>query len=46
MGLERNRNLSDTISLTREPLDILYKLLQQRAAPEVDIEYSDSNPLN
>ena len=46
MGLERNRNLRDTTSSTREPSDILYKLLQQQAAPEVDIEYFDGNPLN
>ena len=45
MGLKRNRNLSDTTSSTREPTDILCKLLQQ-AAPEVDIEYFDGNPLN
>ena len=30
MGLERNRNLSDTTSSTREPTDILCKLLQQQ----------------
>ena len=46
MGLERNINLRDTTSSTREPSDILYKLLQQQAAPEVDIEYFDGNPLN
>ena len=46
MGLERNRNLSDTTSSSREPTDILCKLLQQQAAPEVDIEYFDDNPLN
>ena len=46
MGLERNRNLRDTTSSTREPSDILYKLLQQQAAPEVDIEYFDGNPTN
>ena len=46
MGLERNRNLSDTTSSTREPSDILYKLLQQQAASEVDIECFGSNPLN
>ena len=46
MRLERNRNLRDTTSSTREPSDILYKLLQQQAAPEVDIEYFDGNPLN
>ena len=46
VGLERNRNLRDTTSSTREPSDILYKLLQQQAAPEVDTEYFDGNPLN
>ena len=46
MELERNRNLRDTTSLTREPSDILYKLLQQQAVPEVDIEYLNGNPLN
>ena len=46
MGLERNRNLSETTSSTREPTDILCKLLQQQAAPEVDIEYFDDNPWN
>ena len=46
MGLERNRNLKDTTSSTRETSDILYKLLQQQAALEVDIEYFDGNPLN
>ena len=46
MGLERNRNLRDTTSSTREPSDILYKLLQQQAAPEVDIEYFNGNSLN
>ena len=46
MGLERNRNLRDTTSSTREPSDTLYKFFQQQAAPEVDIEYFDGNPLN
>ena len=46
MELERNRNLRDTTSLTREPSNILYKLLQQQAVPEVDIEYLDGNPSN
>ena len=46
MGLERNRNLRDTTSSTRETSDILYKLLQQQAALEVDIEYFNGNPLN
>ena len=46
MGLERSRNLSDTTSSTREPTDILCKLLQQQAAPEVDIECFDGNSLN
>ena len=36
MGLERNENLRNTTSSTREPSDILCKLLQQQAAPEVD----------
>ena len=39
MGLRRNTNLRDTTRSTREPSDLLYKLLQQQAAPEVDIEY-------
>ena len=46
MGLEWNRNLKDTTSSTRKPSDILYKLLQQQAAPEADMEYFDGNPLN
>ena len=46
MGLKRNRNLRNTASSTREPSDILYKLFKQQAAPEVDIEYFDGNPLN
>ena len=46
MGLERKRNLKDTISSTREPSDIFCKLLQQEAAPEVDIKHFHGNPLN
>ena len=44
MRLERNRNLIDTTSSTREPSDIRCKLLQQQAAtPKADIS---GNPLN
>ena len=44
MRLERNRNLIDTTSSTREPSDIRCKLLQQQAAtPKIDIS---GNPLN
>ena len=46
MGLGRNTNLRDTTRSTREPSDLLYKLLQQQAAPEVDTEYFDGNSLN
>ena len=46
MGLERKRNLRYTTGPTREPSDILYKLLQQQVLSEVYIEYFDGNPLN
>ena len=38
-------NTSNT-SLTRERTETLCKFLKQQAAPEVDIEYFDGNPLN
>ena len=38
--------MSDTTSSTRKPSDILCKLLQQQAAPELDIKYFDGKPLN
>ena len=40
MRLEEN-NLSDTTSSTREPSDILCKLLKPQAADEVNNEYFD-----
>ena len=46
MGLERNRNLKDTSGSTIVSSGILYKLLQQQAAPGAGIEYFDGNPLN
>ena len=46
MGLERNRKLRYTTVPTREPSDILYKLLQQQASSKVYIDYFDGSPLN
>lgn len=47
MGLKRYGHLKDSNrSSTREPADILSKLLQQQAKPGSRIEHVNSNPFN